>query len=69
MAISTRDEQLEALRSAVNEYVDETTRRLREERAFLESVVANTAEAAVAKARISDEVAAITSVRKLVGLK
>ena len=69
MSISDRDAQLEALRTAVNDFTDKQIKRLKIERKFLESVLANTADAATRRSRIADEVAAIESARTLVGLE
>jgi len=63
-----RDEKLEALREAVNTFVDDETDRLKVERNFLQSVLDASAEAAVERSGLLDEVNAINSLRELVGI-
>ena len=65
----SRDEQLDAIATAVTEFVDKRVGRLRQERAFLQSILDSAAGAAAARSQLSDEVAAIESVRALIGLE
>lgn len=69
MEKSERDEKLDALNKAVADYVDKEVRRLRTERTFLQSVIDNSAEAAVQRSNLADEARSITNVRKLLGIK